>query len=51
MQLTDSLEGLARVYKDEHELAEAEPMYLRVLKIEQGHLKPDNPGLRAPGPT
>jgi CHAT domain-containing protein len=46
LQLTDSLEGLGRVYKNEQRYPEAEKMYLRHLKIEQAHLKPDDPELR-----
>ncbi len=46
MEVTDSLEGLARVYKDQQQLAAAEPVYQRVLKIDQAHLSPDSPGLK-----
>ncbi len=40
--LTDPLGGLGRTYKGEKRFAEAEPMYLRALKIEQAHLKPND---------
>ncbi len=47
LALTDSLEGLGRVYKDTQQFADAEPLYQRALKIEQAHLKANDPRLRA----
>ena len=44
--MTAALEGLARIYKMEKRFADAEPMYERVLKIDQAKLKPNDPGLR-----
>jgi len=47
LAVTDSLEGLGKVYKDTQRFADAEPLYLRAFKIEQAHLKPSDPQLRA----
>ena len=47
LALTDSLEGLGKVYKDTQRLAAAEQLYLRALKIEQAHLKANDPQLRS----
>jgi len=47
LQLIDALEGLGRIYKDQKQYAEAEPIYQRALKIDQANLKPDDPRLQA----
>jgi CHAT domain-containing protein len=44
IDLVEILAGLGRTYKTEKRFAEAEPMYLRALKIDQAHLKPNDPG-------
>ena len=46
MAVTRPLEGLGRVYKDTQRFADAEPLYLRAYKIEQAHLKANDPRLR-----
>jgi CHAT domain-containing protein/Tfp pilus assembly protein PilF len=46
IRLVDPLEGLGRVYQDTQRFADAEPEYLRALKIEQAHLKANDPSLR-----
>jgi len=46
IRLVDPLEGLGRVYQDAQRFADAEPEYLRALKIEQAHLKANDPSLR-----
>jgi CHAT domain-containing protein len=45
-RLTYSLDGLGKVYLDTQRFADAEPEYLRSLKIDQAHLKPNDPELR-----